>query len=283
MQEIPNYDFAPTWLVAVRLEERWEDTFVNDPHRHKFYEVLWFEKASGAHHVDFVTHDILRGSLFFISPGMVHSLNPEGTYGYLLAFSPEFLSQSRLPGDSFEFDLFCDYNNKPYILPDENERLAIQYLFGLMASECRNDNPAPHILQSYLRAFLLHAQRVKKNCSSDHQPVNNGFSLARLFQMIETHYRSNETTEFYAAQLSLSAKRVNEILRQRIGKTVTQLLLERRLLEARRELHLGKASITEMAYQLGFDDPAYFSRFFKQQTGFSPSQYRKRHSQPTEK
>ncbi|MBU0656205.1 MAG: helix-turn-helix domain-containing protein [Gammaproteobacteria bacterium] len=282
MQEIPTYDFAPAWLVSTRLEERGGDAFVNNPHRHKFYEVLWFEGGSGEHRVDFVDYEIFHGSLFFIAPGMVHSLNPQDKQGYLLAFSPEFLAQSRLPGDSFEFDLFCDYSSKPYVMPDENEQFVLQNLLGFMAFECKSENPDPHILQSYLRAFLLYAQRVKKDCSSPLQPVNNGFSLARLFQMIELHYRSNKTTEFYAGQFFLSTKRVNGILRQRIGKTITQLLQERLLLEARRELHLGNASITEIAYQLGFEDPAYFSRFFRSQTGFSPSQYRKRISPPSD-
>lgn len=280
MQEIPTYDFAPAWLVTTRLEERSNDSFVNNPHRHKFYEILWFENAGGEHRVDFMAYKIHHGSLFFIAPGMVHSLNPQDKQGYLLAFSPEFLAQSRLPCDSFEFDLFCDYHNKPYLVPGENERFALQNLLRLMAFECKSENPDPHILQSYLRAFLLYAQRVKKDCPSPPQPVNNGFSLARLFQMIELHYRSNKTTDFYADQFFLSTKRVNEILRQRIGKTVTQLLQERLLLEARRELHLGNTTISDIAYQLGFEDPAYFSRFFKMQTGVSPSQYRKRFEQP---
>ncbi|EIJ34365.1 helix-turn-helix domain-containing protein [Thiothrix nivea] len=281
MQEIPNYEIAPTWIVAVRMEERCNDSFVNNPHRHQFYEVLCFENAGDDHHVDFVTYAIPGNSLFFISPGMVHSFNPMGKQGYLLAFSPEFLAQSRLPGDSFEFDLFCDYHNEPFIVPAEHERFALWRLLSLMAFECKSDNPNPHILQSYLRAFLLSAQRVRNGCTTHPQPVNGGFSLTKLFQMIESHYRSNETTEFYASQLSLSAKRINEILRQRIGKTLTQLQQERLLLEARRELRLGNAAITEIAYQLGFEDPAYFSRFFKQQTGFSPSQYRKHHGQPS--
>jgi len=282
MQEIPVYDFSPTWIVTVRIEERCNDTFVNNPHRHQFYEVLCFENSSGVHHVDFATYDIADNSLFFISPGMVHSLNPMGKQGYLLAFSPEFLSQSRLLGDNFEFDLFCDYHNKPYIIPNDNERFTLWSLLKLMEFECKSNSQDLHILQSYLRAFLLHAKRVKHGCSNTPSLVNGGFDLTRLFQMIEVHYRSNKATEFYAQQMSLSPKRVNQILRQRIGKTVAQLQQERLLLEARRELHLGIASITEIAYQLGFEDPAYFSRFFKHKTGFSPKQYCQHHGRPSQ-
>ncbi len=275
MQEIPTYNFTSVWLVCTRLEKRGADAFVNNPHRHKFYEVLWFEEGNGKHRVDFVDYEISPSNLFFIAPGMVHSLNPQEKQGYLLAFSPEFMAQSKLPGDSFEFDLFCDYSSKPYVMPDDSERFALQNLLELIAFECESTPPNQHILQAYLRAFLLQAQRVKKNCAMNQQPINNRFSLTMLFQMIETHYRENKTAEFYADQFSLSTKRVNGILRQRIGKTITQLLQERLLLEARRELHLDNTNITEIACQLGFEDPAYFSRFFRSQTGFSPSQYRK--------
>ena len=76
--------------------------------------------------------------------------------------------------------------------------------------------------------------------------------------------------------MNLSPKRLNEITRKMLGKTITQLIHDRILLEAKRELIFSGRSIKEISYELGFEDPAYFSRFFKKQSGFSPTHFRKK-------
>ena len=108
------------------------------------------------------------------------------------------------------------------------------------------------------------------------KPVPRKFneSLIKLFQLIEAHYKKERNADFYSNRLSLTLKRVNEITKKQLGKTVTRLLHDRLLLEAKREINFGKRSHKEIAYLLGFDDPAYFSRFFKKRTGITPEQFK---------
>jgi len=125
-----------------------------------------------------------------------------------------------------------------------------------------------------LTTFLLYAFRIAKLKIN----IQTGISQQRMRQLLNLlneHFKREQKAGFYARKMNLSPKRLNEITRKMLGKTITQLIHDRILIEAKRELIFGGRSIKEISYELGFDDPAYFSRFFKKQSGFSPTHFRK--------
>lgn len=126
--------------------------------------------------------------------------------------------------------------------------------------------------RTILKAFLL-----KLMDSVDHELVNPGINEKRIYHfvlLLEDHYITEKSVDFYATKLNLSAKRLNQILKQKTGKTISQILQERTLTEAKHLLFVGKKSIKEIAYTLGFQDASYFSRFFKKMTKLSPDEFR---------
>ncbi|MGI4862854.1 MAG: helix-turn-helix domain-containing protein, partial [Janthinobacterium lividum] len=98
--------------------------------------------------------------------------------------------------------------------------------------------------------------------------------LARFTNLLDTHYASLHQVSDYAARLRLRPGVLNEQLRQQSGKTAGTLLHERLVLEARRLLFHTGLSVAEIAFALGFEDPSYFSRFFRRLTGQAPAAYR---------
>lgn len=113
--------------------------------------------------------------------------------------------------------------------------------------------------------------------SADHELVSPGINEKRIYHfvlLLEDHYITEKNADFYATKLNLSAKRLNQILKQKTGKTISQILQERTLNEAKHLLFVGKKSIKEIAYTLGFQDASYFSMFFMKMTKLSPDEFR---------
>jgi AraC family 4-hydroxyphenylacetate 3-monooxygenase operon regulatory protein len=100
----------------------------------------------------------------------------------------------------------------------------------------------------------------------------------RLFlqfcDMVEAHFRDHLTLDGYADRLSITVARLNDICRRMANLPSKEVVHERLLQEARRLLRFSAVPVSEISYQLGFVDPAYFSRFFTKRTGVPPSQFR---------
>lgn len=105
-------------------------------------------------------------------------------------------------------------------------------------------------------------------------PSINEKRIYRFLLLLEDYYDTEKGVDFYADKLNLSAKRLNQILKQKTGKTINQILQERTLTEAKHLLFMGKMSIKEVAFTLGYQDASYFSRFFKKMTKLSPEEFR---------
>ena len=272
-KNIPTYELPLSMPIIIEKIEDRPDDFVNRPHRHEFYEILWFKNDGSEHVVDFQPYPVKKDTIFFIAPGKVHQMDPTDKKGFMLVFSQNFLSRIVLPQEDNFFNLFYSFDNIPFIQPSKDEMHKFNILFELMTLEYSDVSNDIGILQTHLRAFLLYAQRIMEQ-TKKLIPGKSNERFFQLFRLIEANYKIERTADFYSNHLALTPKRVNEIVKARLGKTVTRLVHERLLLEAKRELYFGKQNINEIAYMLGFNDPAYFSRFFKKETGIPPEQFK---------
>ena len=131
------------------------------------------------------------------------------------------------------------------------------------------------ILKAYLQLLLALCSREKKKQlrKSETQLTQNNES-ARIQQLIDENFLSERGAAFYASVLALSPSAFTKKTRQFFGKTPTQLIQDRVVLEAKKLLHLTYKPIKEVAAVLNFDDEFYFSRYFKKNVGLSPAHYR---------
>jgi AraC-like DNA-binding protein len=134
------------------------------------------------------------------------------------------------------------------------------------------------ILVSYLKIFLITASRLKAQQQElDRNPdkVNKEpFILQNLQDAIEVHYRLKHSASDYANMLNISAKALARITKTHFNKTISNLIAERIIIEAKRELYLTNKPVKEIAWELGYEDEYYFSRFFKTNADVSPQMYR---------
>lgn len=115
-------------------------------------------------------------------------------------------------------------------------------------------------------------------CVEHHSSSNNSIQtdlIVQFQQLIQQHYKEKWLVEKYATTLNVSTKHLIELCKKHTGKTPLQLMKEQIISEAKRLLFHTQLSIKEIAYELEFDDPAYFSKRFRQLTGYSPEAYRK--------
>ena len=174
--------------------------------------------------------------------------------------------------NNIQFNYFC---HTPFATFDSTTIGALELLFTQITEEFNQPMKNEEALRSYLKLILIHYQRAIKS-NADLSGAGNKFSpVIQLRMDIEKHFKTHKTSLFYSDRQNLSLKRLNEITKEAIGKTILNLIHERVLLEAKRLLSLTNKSVKEIAFYLGFEDPPYFYRFFKKHEGLTPEDFRK--------
>ena len=175
--------------------------------------------------------------------------------------------------------LFNNIYSQPTVLLDDEARVNFDMIVSQIETEMQNPELAQYeLLISYLKILLISASRLKNN-QQNRQPgtdieTEEPFILQNLKNYIEAHYKSKHSASDYAEMLSITPKDLTKLTKTHFNKTLTDLISERIIIEAKRELYLTNKTIKEIAYELGYNDEYYFSRFFKKNADVSPQLYR---------
>jgi AraC family transcriptional activator of pobA len=267
--DFPLHSLGDDFFAMSRIEES-DDHYFNGIHRHDFYELLWFTdvRPKQSHFIDFVKYPISKNQLFLLLPDQIHNIDRQDKVGFLFAMSKNFFERF-IDGDSFR--LFRQSVNFSVLIPDSQVSLYYK-LLELIQFEYDGER-RPAILDSYLRSWFLHCISLQKAISADEI---SDLRMQVLMQSVENNFRDQRSAAFYANELSLSPKRLNELTKEFFGKTINQIINDRLILEAKREISCCRKSIKEISYELGFSEPSYFTRFFGKQTGNTPEDFRKK-------
>lgn len=259
------------FIEIFRLEEIGDDTIFENYQRYDFYQVLWFKKVKGdsSYFLDFEEYTLEDNQIILIFPGQIDKLDTHGKEGFLYAIHNDiFFRISQFLHSGF----LNGYTSTAILKPDKNTRKLLDNLNELILNEYYSQKRLP-LLESYLQAFLFHISTLGDNTESNAVERKEPL-IGELMKLIDTRFIYQRETEFYADSFGMSCKTINEICKKATGKTVKQHLQERLVLEIKKEIRIGKKSLKEIAFDLGFSEPAYFTRFFKQQTTLTPTQFR---------
>lgn len=135
------------------------------------------------------------------------------------------------------------------------------------------------LIYIYLLASIYEIKKVMHESHLDFYPARAFFITKEYTRLLSSHIEKEHHISFYAGQLNISANHLNKSVRAVTGRTAMALLTEMRLMEAKRRLASTDLPVNEIAFQLGFEDPSYFSRFFRKATGVSPVKFRMLKSQ----
>ncbi|NSL89275.1 AraC family transcriptional regulator [Chitinophaga solisilvae] len=248
------------------------------PHRHNYYEILLLNNSSGVHHIDFVAYPFEGSVVFMLSPEQVHLLNRVGSSGFSVQFNPAFFSSGNDPDSQLlAHFLFDNVQAYPVVSLDA---AALTRLSGLMTMALEEynkaDADATAMLFSYIRVILMEIMRIRRTQLQEPHllPGLQQTQLLEFKKLLHRHFNTLHEVQDYAAKMHITPRQLNSLAQKLTGQTAGALIRDRILLEARRLLVLEESSVKEIAYQVGFEDPAYFNRFFKKNTGQSPLQFR---------
>lgn len=214
-----------------------------------------------------------------IPPNVVHEFRfSDKTDGHVLTFDPAAMIEGDKPATGEALDkLFA----VPRILDFEGEE-AEAARFGLMMANLAIEFSAPGTVGSPVpvwlarsAVWLLAGRAARDERGGEGRGRLRQAQFTRFLMLVEAHFREHWPLTRYAEELGMTPERLNRLARAETGQHALDLVQERLVREARRQLTYIAAPISRLAWELGFEDPAYFCRFFKRQTGQTPRDFRR--------
>ncbi len=266
--------------LAFRLLQFGDNTFFDHIQRHSYYSIVWIAEGTGIARADFSDYELKAGQMYFFSPYQPYMFLPKaGFKGITLNFHPDFFCIYK---HQKEVDchgvLFHNVYDPPLLHIPEHLHPRFAELAEQMKVEIQNTGLAQQeVLVSMLKIWLVYATRTRAEQEDIIRSMPYAPELQMLQQLqdaIEEHYKTKHTASDYACMLNISPKALGKATKKHFNKTLTHLISERIIIEAKRELYMTQKPVKEIAYELGFEDEYYFSRFFKNNASVSPSMYR---------
>ncbi len=248
------------------------------PHRHDYYTVILVREAKGIHRIDFEEYSLEGRQIYFIGPGQVHQLvESTRSTGHVITFSQTFLAENNIQARFIEnLKLFQLYGESPPLALDDDELGQLdrymEEMHAIFSSDSHYKNEA---LGALLKLLLIRCNNLCSLPERDTQSQEAGNSIIRQFkQLLEDNFTQWHSAGSYAQQLFVTTDHLSKVLKLQTGKSAKEHIQSRITTAAKRLLYFSDLSNKEIAYQLGFSEPANFSAFFKKCTGKSPSSYR---------
>jgi AraC-like DNA-binding protein len=250
-----------------------EPKVLDDPIQRDLFNIIWVKKGKARYLIDFESYEVDGEAIFFLNPGQAFSVVSEVVQqGYRLAFSQDFhCVETYHKASSCNGILFNNVYKVPFILPESGLIPELENIVKKMIDEFENPGYGQQeLIQSYLRLFLVLATRQS---NAPQAPETNDF-LRDFSFLVEKNFHTLHQVSDYADLLGIAPKTLTKKIKQLQSKSPSDIIKARLILEAKRLLRYSDKQVKEIAYELGFDDPAYFNRFFKKEAGVAPQQFR---------
>lgn len=248
---------------------------VTRPHRHNYFELFVFGKGEGVHYIDFVPFEIGSSEVHIVSSGRVHRVDrAPDTNGYVILFESSVFNSNTLLSD-FLFEHTCYDVGEMCPIYQFNEEVK-QQIMNLADSVWEDYNSNNRLKVEYilsnLNLILINCMRTvdRKGWIMD----KNQEIYIQFRKLLKDDFRNLKKVKDYASSLNISEKQLNFIVKEKTGFSTSAMIYKQIILEAKRLLNTGLSS-KEVAYDLNFEDPAHFSKFFKRKTGISPGTFQK--------
>ena len=255
-------------------------------HRHAQYlQVHYIEEGAINFHIDDQLYQVHGPALFLTPPAVPHSFQTEDrATGHVLTVHQSVIW--KLMQDDLQIEKKLDLRRGTCITAhslshgQDTQWHKIEQTFANLSEEWSNGHNAKSLMLENLTCFLMIlVMRLSTGQAASSAVTNDDLRIFHQFNdQIELHFRDQRLLPEYTNAIGVSESRLNQICNNISNSSPKKIITERVLREVKRLLTFSGKSVNEICYELGFKDPAYFSRFFKNHTGISPLAYRKNQS-----
>jgi AraC-like DNA-binding protein/mannose-6-phosphate isomerase-like protein (cupin superfamily) len=284
--KIPSYritDIKKKKGFAADFEFYRFEYFVTDidhlthPHRHDHFALFFVTKGQGSHLIDFEEYELKSGRVFLIAPGQIHAWRSfKGVKGFVLLFTKEFFTLTLQYKELRAYLFFNNIYKHAYLDLDKEAGVHLQKLLTNIEHEYLHHRTySQNIIRSYINIILFELTGIyERSIPISAEPHVVDDKLREFESLIEKNFKKYHLVADYAAILHITANYLNAICTRRKGKAAGEVIRDRIILEAKRLLTHSDKTITQIAYDLGFEDNSYFGRFFKKYCDETPAGFR---------
>lgn len=249
------------------------------PHRHNFYEILWFPKAEGMHLIDDASFEMTGNDLYLISEGQVHYYQNVGEItGYMLMFKDVFWEDALQSIRNFKTSLFNHLLINVHLKLSDEAASDITDLLNSIVKEYKRPDyiGKAELMTSYLKILLIRISNFQQDVAmpASHANNNDYILFQQFIDLLERHFAKHHEVTFYANELRITSRKLADICRLYNSRTPKELIDNRIVIAAKRQLQFDSTLIKEISASLNFSDQYQFSKFFKKLAGISPIEYR---------
>jgi AraC-like DNA-binding protein len=265
--------------LAFRLEKFNDLSQFDHIQRKNYYSIIILESENVELQVDFLQHQLKGNHMVCLSPYQPFMLTSESDCsGILLNFHPDFFCTYRHQNEvETEGLLFHNFSGLPFFKVIEGEMFSS--LINHISKDMERNSLAQHeVLVAFLKVFLIEAVRQKKTFDIETIGTHGNRHtelLQELVDLINGKFHTMHSPTEYAEALCVNSKTLGGVVKKYLNQTTSNLIINRIIIEAKRELYLTSKSVQQVAASLGYQDEFYFSRLFKKKAGVSPDMYRK--------
>lgn len=246
----------------------------DEPHLHNYEELIIATEGQLEHFIDFKNTTLDAPLVCFVTKGKIHRAIPKLKNGrcqmWILRFKSEFIP-------NITFNLYTSYHDHAMIqLPQGTCFNRLVTICQIIDTEMKQANPDLGVVRHLLTALFIMIESEKNKNLPQTETINHtqNTTLINFLKILEENFRRSEGVEFYAEKLFMSSRNLNLICKTILNQTVSELIENRKLIEAKNQLTYSDKNISEIGFDLGYSEKAYFTKVFKKRTGKTPKEFR---------
>lgn len=246
----------------------------DEPHIHDFEELIVGLEGELEHFIDFKSYTIKAPLVSFIAKGKSHRIVAKLQNGrfdmWVLRFKSEFIAETI-------FQLYNSFhNNANQVLQTGACFNRLNNICEIIDQEMKHPTPDLSIVRHLLSALFIMIESERKKLTEYENTGNSAHNetFINFLKILEDNFHRPLGVEFYAEKLFMSSRNLNQICQRIMNQSVSEIIETRKLTEAKNLLATTSKSISEIGYELGYNEKSYFSNVFKKKSGQTPSEFR---------
>lgn len=242
-----------------------------DSHFHDFEELIIVTNGSLEHFIDFKKETLEAPVACYVSMGKMHKLIPAPDLrGWVLNYKTAFIPDSKL---SFYSNFFTSTNIPLSSGTCINRFVSLcQIINGEYNQDFVDHTTICHLLSGLVA--MIDTERKRRSPADNVTKATQVITFNNFLKILEENYLRNEGVSFYANKMNMSERNLNIVCQNNFRKSVSEIIETRKLIEAKRMLLYSDKTVSEIGYELGYNEKSYFTRVFHAKMEVTPSRFR---------